>query len=172
MYLKTKVLNNAAAFIQHIDCTGSYDHCIAMLKEQYLNVPYIIDEYFKKLCHDVPGYDPSYCKTRTFIANTRNYLHNLSTHYEVDLLDESSNSHLLLSHIIFSKFSSEVQQAFRWELKTQYPTFQQILDSYYKVITQLESIKVVTPDKSESLSQVSNHRHLKIRNCFTREWGF
>ena len=158
MYLKSKVLNNAAAFIKHINAsTGSYEHCIAMLKEQYLNVPYIVNEYFKKLCHDKPEYDPSYYKTRTFIANTRNHLHNLSTHYEVDLLDETSNSHLLLSHIIFSHFSSELQQAFKWELKTEYPTFKQILDSYCKVITQLENKKgAARSDKS--LSQASNSK--------------
>ena len=158
MYLKSKVLNNAAAFIKHINAsTGSYEHCITMLKEQYLNVPYIIDEYFKKLCHDKPEYDPSYYKTRTFIANTRNHLHNLCLHYEVDLLDETGNSHKLLSHIIFSKFSSELQQAFRWELKTEYPTFKQILDSYCKVTTQLENKKGA--DRSDKhLSQASNSK--------------
>ena len=158
MYLKSKVLNNAAAFIKHIDAsTGDYEHCITMLKEQYLNVPYIIDEYFKKLCHDKPEYDPSYYKTRTFIANTRNHLHNLCLHYEVDLLDETGNSHKLLSHIIFSKFSSELQQAFRWELKTEYPTFKQILTSYCKVTTQLENKKGA--DRSDKhLNQASNSK--------------
>ena len=101
-FLKDKVIGNAAAFIAHIDPgPNAYDTCIAILKEQYLNVDYIVDEYFKKLLSDKPEYDLSYMKSRTFIANTRNHLHNLNTHYGVDLLNEEHNAHKLLSHIIF-----------------------------------------------------------------------
>ena len=105
-YLKTKVRKNAANFIAHLDPgVGVYEQCIDALKEQYLDEPFIIDEYLKKLCADRPEYDDKYGKTRIFIANTRNHLHNLKTHYEVDLMDESNNAHKLLSHIILSKFS-------------------------------------------------------------------
>ena len=39
-----------ATFIAHIDPSPeAYDNCIEVLKEQYLDKPYIIDEYFKKL---------------------------------------------------------------------------------------------------------------------------
>ena len=107
IFLKTKVLKNAAAFIAHIDPgAGSYEMCIAALKEQYLNEPYIVDEYLKKLLTDKPEYDQTYHKSRTYIANTRNHLHNLKTRYDVDLMDESHGAHKLLSHIIFSKFSA------------------------------------------------------------------
>ena len=111
------------------------------MKEQYLNVDYIVDEYFKKLLSDKPEYDLSYMKTRTFIANTRNHLHNLNNHYGVDLLNEEHNAHKLLSHIIFSKFSIELRQAFKWELKTEYPTFAQILESYCRVTNHLSNFK-------------------------------
>ena len=36
--------------------------------------PYTIDEYINKLMSDNPEFDPTYFKTRTFIANTRNHL--------------------------------------------------------------------------------------------------
>ena len=64
----------------------------------------------------------------------RNHLHNLKTHYQTDLLDKESAGHKFLSHIIFSKFSKELRQAFTWECGTDYPTFSQILDTYGKVI--------------------------------------
>ena len=102
LFLKDKVIGDAANFIAHIDPgLDAYDTCIEVLKEQYLDVPYIIEEYFKKLLSDKPEYDPTYFKTRTFIANTCNHLHNLKTHYDVDLLDETRNAHKFLSHIIF-----------------------------------------------------------------------
>ena len=62
-----------------------YDDCIKALKEQYLDEPFIIDEYFKKLLADK-------LKTHVYIANTTNHLHNLKIHYKVDLLDESNSA--------------------------------------------------------------------------------
>ena len=124
MFLKSKVVKNAATFIAHIDPgPGSYEECIKVLKEQYLNEPYIIDEYFKKLLTDKPEFDETYYKSRTYIANTRNHLHNLKTHYEMDLMDETHGAHKLLAHIIFAKFSAELRQAFKWELNVEYPIF-------------------------------------------------
>ena len=102
LYLKNHVIGNATAFIAHIDPgPEAYETCIAALKEQYLDESYIIDEYFKKLLSDKPEFDPTYFKTRTFIANTSNHLHNLKSHYGVDLLHEDHNAHKFLSHIIF-----------------------------------------------------------------------
>ena len=63
-----------------------YDECIDALKEQYLDEPFIIDEYLKELCAGRPDYDDTYGKTCIFIANTRNHFHNLKTHYKVDLM--------------------------------------------------------------------------------------
>ena len=56
-------------------------------------------------------------------------------------MDETHNAHKLLSHIIFSKFSQELRSAFAWELKTDYPTFKEILSCYCKVITSLVNNK-------------------------------
>ena len=137
-YLKTKVLKNAAHFISHLNpAPGNYDLCMEALKEQYLDEEYIVDEYFRLLWSESPEYDETYTKTRVYIANVRNYLHNLKNHYEIDLLDGATGGHKLLSHIIFSKFSKELRQAFTWECKTDYPTFAQILDTYSKVINSL-----------------------------------
>ena len=117
MFLKSKVVKNAATFIAHIDPgPGSYEECIKVLKEQYLNKPYIIDEYFKILLVDKPEFDETYYKSRTYIANTRNHFHNLKTHYEIDLMDETYVAHKLLAHIIFAKFSAELRQALNGKL--------------------------------------------------------
>ena len=136
-FLKQKVRKNAASFIHHLEGgrPGVYNDCIKALKEQYLDEPFIINEYFRKLLAERPEYDETYGKSRNYIANVRNHLYNLKTHYKIDLLNEEHGAHQLLSHIIFSKLSAELQQAFAWELKTYYPTFNQILASYSKVIT-------------------------------------
>ncbi|CAL4166803.1 unnamed protein product, partial [Meganyctiphanes norvegica] len=100
-------------FIAHLEPeVGNYVACISALKEQYLDEPFIVDEYFKKLCAEKPEFDETYGKTRVYIATIRNNLHNLKTHFNVDLLEENSGGHKLLSHIIFTKLSPELRQAF------------------------------------------------------------
>ena len=134
-YLKTKVLKNAAHFIAHLDAqAGNYDACIKALKDQYMDEELIIDELFKLLCNERPEFDETYTKSRVYLADVRSHLHNLKTHYKIDLLDKDSSGHKMLSHIIFNKLSKELQQAFIWECKTDYPTFDQLLKSYSKVI--------------------------------------
>ena len=139
IYLKNRVQGKALTFIAHLEPGDSdvYDECIKALKEQYLDEPFIVDEYFKKLLSDKPEFDETYGKTRLYIANTRNHLHNLNTHYKVDLMDESNSAHKFLSHVIFSKLSQELRNHFSWDLKTDYPKFQQILDNYCKIITRI-----------------------------------
>ena len=160
LFLKDKVIGNAATFIAHIDPgPDAYDTCIEVLKEQYLDKPYIIDEYFKKLLSDKPEYDPTYFKTRTFIANTRNHLHNLKTHYGVDLANETHSAHKFLSHLIFSKFTLELRQAFKWELKEEYSTFSKILETYCKVTTQLGNVKAEKAQHQSASDQFSKPPH-------------
>ena len=137
-YLKSKVLKNAAQFIAHLDArAGNYDACLKALKEQYEDESFIVDEYFKLLYNESPDYDETYTKTRVYIAGVRNHLHNLKTHYNIDLLDEASSGHKFLSHIIFGKFSGELRKAFSRECKSDYPTFAKILEHYGKVINSL-----------------------------------
>ena len=53
LFLKDKVIGNAATFIAHIDPRPeTYDTCIEVLKEQYLDEPYIIDEYCRVCIFD------------------------------------------------------------------------------------------------------------------------
>ena len=151
-FLKTKVQKNAAAFINHIEPgAGAYDLCMDALKEQYLNESYIVNEYFKKLLSDQPKFDETYLESKTYIANTRNHLHNLKNYYGVDLMDETNGAHKFLSHVIFSKFSVELRQAFKWELKVEYPTFDQILKSYCKVTTHLDNLREVPSQVSKPI---------------------
>ena len=152
-YLKTKVVKNAANFIAHLDASpGNYDACIKALKEQYEDEEFVIDEYFKMLYDNNPEFDETYAKTRVYIANVRNQLHNLKTYYKIDLLDSVSAGHKFLSHIIFRKFSKELRQAFSWETKSDYPSFDQILNCYSKVINSLVRNRKRKPDSKNPKS--------------------
>ena len=145
-YLKSKVGGDASCFIDHLDpIAGNYELCIKALKDEYLKENYIKNEYFKLLYTESPEYDASYSKTRIYVATVRNRLQNLKNHFKVDLLDEGSAGHLFLSHIIFAKLSVELQRALAGHLKTNYPTFKQILDSHGEVIDNLVKFKKSKP---------------------------
>ena len=141
-YLKSKIGGDATCYVAHLDpIQGNYDLCIQALKDQYLKENYIKNEYFKLLYTESPEYDASYSKTRIYVATVRNRLQNLKNHFNIDLLDESSAGHLFLSHIIFAKLSVELQRAIAGHLKTDYPTFKQILDSHGQVIDNLVKVQ-------------------------------
>ena len=123
-YLKSKVRGNADAFIAHLDIVpGNYQPCIDALKAQYLDEPFLIDEYFTQILNDDPMFDEDYGKTSQYLATTRNKLHNLKSHYKVDLVTANTGGNKLLSHIVFSKLSGELRKALIAETKSNYPIF-------------------------------------------------
>ena len=153
-YLKSKVQGNAAAFIAHLDIVhGNYQPCIDALKAQYLDEPFLIDEYFKQILNDAPLYDEEYGKTSQYLAKIRNKLHNLKTHYKVDLVTANTGGNKLLSHIVFSKLSGELRKALIAETKSNYPTFEEIMANTSKVINTL-----IRTRKKKTISKPSNEK--------------
>ena len=111
-YLKTKVVGNAAPFIQHLDPDpGNYAIAIEVLKKEYLDIPYLTDQLCAHLISSQPSFSEDYSKTRNYIADIRNKLFDLKTHYNVDLLDPNKGGYVLVSQIVFSKLSRELQRA-------------------------------------------------------------
>ena len=158
-YLKTKIQKNAAPFIAHLNpAPGNFERCVDALKDQYLDEEYIVDEYFRTLWNESPEFDETYTKSRVYIANVRNTLHNLKTQYEVDLLEEGSSGHKLLSHVVFSKLSRELRQAFARECDSDYPSFSKILEVSSKVFNSLlRNRKHNSSSKSAAKFNPSNH---------------
>ena len=87
--------------------------------------PTLLTNFVAQLITLQPSFSEDYSKTRNYIADIRNKLFDLKTHYSVDLLDPLSGGYVLVSHIGFSKLSRELQQALITETKTGYPTFDQ-----------------------------------------------
>ena len=69
----------------------------------------------------------------------------------MDLLVPASGGYVLVSHIVFSKLSRELQRALIAETKTGYPTWDQIMDNYGNVINNLNKTRAKKPSvKNES----------------------
>ena len=106
-----------------------------------------------------PSFSEDYSKTRNYIADIRNKLFDLKTHYNVDLLVPASGGYVLVSHIVFSKLSRELQRALIAETKTGYPTWDQIMANYGNVINNLNKTRAKKPSvKNESKGEKSKSR--------------
>ena len=142
-YLKTKVVGTAAPFIQHLNPNpGNYAAAIEALKKEYLDIPYLTDQLLSQILNLQPSFSEDYSKTRNYIADIRNKLFDLKTHYNVDLLVPASGGYVLISHIVFSKLSRELQRALIAETKTGYPTFDQILNKCWRI--KIMSLTILT----------------------------
>ena len=87
----------------------NYIIALNTLKKEYLDVDYIRDELLKQINSKVPSYDIAYIKTKHFLAEIKNILHDLAKHYDCDLLTKSSGGYIFVSQIVFSKLSNEMQ---------------------------------------------------------------
>ena len=98
-------------------------------------------------------FDEDYGKTSQYLATTRNKLHNLKSHYKVDLVTANTGGNKLLSHIVFSKLSPELRKALIAETNSNYPTFDQIMEHANKVIN-----TIVRTRKKKPISKPSSEK--------------
>ena len=147
-YLKTKLEGNAKTYIASLEQTNTnYKEALSILKTRYHDKQYIIDELFKDLLNERPGYEPEYEKTILYLARTQARLADLKTSYKVDLLAEESAGYKLVSHIVFNKLSPELQKLIILEVNSNYPTLTQIFDNYDHIIKMLVKTKRNVPPR-------------------------
>ena len=136
MLLQTHVKGLAREFISHLELTNeNYTVARNLLMKEYLDIRQIKDEYFKQILEKQPGFDVEYLKTRQYLAEINNKLFDLKEHYGADLISEGTGGYQLISHVVFSKLSNELQKALILETKTCYPSFKEIYDNVNDVIT-------------------------------------
>ena len=95
--------------ISHLSVSDdNYSVALKLLKEEFLDEEYIVDETFKLLISKSPKFDLSFTDVRCFINDCRSMLHELKV-YGVDLLDGGTAGCKLMSHIIFSKLPHQLR---------------------------------------------------------------
>ena len=56
------------------------------LKEEFLDIPYIVDESFKTLLSSSPSFDTAFDGLRTYVNECRAIIHSLKQ-YDIDLME-------------------------------------------------------------------------------------
>ena len=103
-YLRGYLEGYAFRVISHLSVSDDnyYSVALKLLKEEFLDEEYIVDETLKLVIFKLPKFDLSFTDVRCFINYCRSMLHELKA-YRVDLLDGGSAGCKSMSHIIFSK---------------------------------------------------------------------
>ena len=108
-YLRSYLSGYALKIITHLSVTDdNYDFAFSLLKEEFLDIPYIVDESFKTLLSSSPSFDTAFDGLRTYVNECRAIIHDLKQ-YDIDLMEEDTAG-WLLSHIIFSKLPTSVKR--------------------------------------------------------------
>ena len=155
-YLRSYLSGYALKIITHLSVTDdNYDVAFSLLKEEFLDIPYIVDESFKTLLSSSPSFDTAFDGLRTYVNECRAIIHDLKQ-YDIDLMEEDTAGCKLLSHIIFSKLPTSVKRELVHKVDNNYPSLSEIFDNYREIIKTL--VRISKPRESNAKSD-NGFRH-------------
>ena len=138
-YLYGYLRDYALKVVKHLHISDeNYQLAIKMLKQEFLDVPYIMDETFKNILRAAPSleFDPEFTSVKIYLNEIRAYLYDLKSH-NVDLLEEHTAGHKFVSHIVSNKLPGAIKREMVHKLQSNYPTISEILAHYNEVIKTL-----------------------------------
>ena len=146
-YLLGYLRDYALKIVKHLTITDcNYLIAIQMLKNEFLDVQFIVDETFKNILNASPNmeFDAEYTSVKMYINEIKAYLYELK-YQKIDLLEKDTAGHRLISHIVFSKLPLEVKREMVHKVSDNYPTITDIFDNYNEVIKTLTKTTSVRP---------------------------
>ena len=113
-----------------------------MLKDEFLDVLYMVDSCFQQILSMSPKFDPSFAGVCSYINECRAIVYELKQ-YQVNLLDVNSAGCKLLSHIVFSKLPALIKRELVHKVNNNYPSVEELFDNYKEIIQTL--IRTLNP---------------------------
>ena len=127
-YLYGYLRDHALKVVKHLTISDSnYLLAIKMLKQEFLDVNYVIDETYKNILKAAPSvdYDPEYTSSKMYLNEMRSYLHELKTH-NIDLLQDRTAGHSLISRIVFNKLPVNLRRELIHRTSNNYPSLDEV----------------------------------------------
>lgn len=145
IYLKSHLSGMAQKDVEHLpNIDSNYAVALDLLKELYLDVPFIIDSLFNQI-YSAPSVDgKNLDAVRNFMSEVRGHLHELKE-FGVDLLEEESAGCKLLSHILVSKLPNNFLREFKIRHHEEYPSANIIFGHYHTILKSMERMKASKP---------------------------
>ena len=102
--LKGYLTGYASQIISHQTLEDeNLDEALELLKEEFLDISFIIDEIYKQIINTSPKLDTNHNNVKQYLAQIKADLSELNTSNDIIFFEESESGILLISHIIFSK---------------------------------------------------------------------
>ena len=162
-YLRSYLSGYAFKVISHLSISDdNYKVAMQLLEDEFLDIPFIINESFKQLVASSPKFDPSFAGVRSYVNECHALIHELRQ-YKVDLLDVDSAGCKLLSHLIFSKLPPSIKRELVHKVDDNYPTVVDLFEHYVEIIKTL--VRTSNPrqfDKKENV-KTKGVRHSSSR---------
>ena len=159
-YLYGYLRDYALKVVKHLPISDdNYDLALQMLKNEFLDVPYITDETFKNILNSAPTpeFDPEYLSVKVYLNEVKAYLYDLKAH-QVDLLGDTAGNKFA-SHVIFNKLPVSIKRELVRKVGSSYPTLNEIFDNYNDVI----KILLKTGPAKKSFSKPMNKSNVNDR---------
>ncbi|XP_068227935.1 uncharacterized protein [Palaemon carinicauda] len=154
-YLHGYLRGYSLKVVNHLNISDSNYHlAIEMLKEEFLDVNYIIDETFKNILSAAPvaEYDQEFSSVKVYLNEIKSYLHELKAH-NIDLLEVGSYGHKFVGHIVFDKLPIPVKRELVHKLDTNYPNISDILSNYNEII---KTLSKTVPNRKKTFTKTSS----------------
>ena len=136
-YLRNYLTGYAYQIISHLSISDEYySVAVSLLKSEFLDEEYIVDEYFKKIINSSPKFDSDFEGLRQFLNESRASLYELKSH-NVNLMEEETSGNKLISHIIFDKLPNIFKRELVHKVNSNYPSINQLFDNYQDIIKTL-----------------------------------
>ena len=146
-YLRGYLTDYAFSVISHLSNSNeNYKAALDLLKAEFLDKEFNIEEYFTKIISNSPKYDPQFEDVKKYLNETRACIHDLKN-YGVDLLLPNSSglkliSHIvfnnsglkLISHIVFNKLPAILKRELVHKIGSNYPSLKELFDNYHDLI--------------------------------------
>ena len=136
-YLKNYLKGYAYKLVQHLSLDdANYERALKLLKDEFLDEPYIIDDILSKILKAKVNFEPTLKETKIFINEMRTYMCELQE-LGYNFLEDKSPGLLFMSHVVSSKLPYILKREFARKLGTNYPDLNQIFDHYSELIKTL-----------------------------------
>ena len=134
IYLRVYLKGYAFRVMQHLSITDeNFSSAINILKNEFLDIPFIIDENLKTLINPKPGFDTKFLETRSYLNNMRALLYDLQS-LGVNFLEEGSAGSKLVGNIIFAKLPLIVKKELTYKIGSIYSTLTEIFEHHNETI--------------------------------------
>lgn len=168
-YLKGYLTDYSFSIVKHLTNTDeNYSTALRLLREEFLDVPFIIDSTLNRIREAKAIEDFNYSKLASWLNEIRAYLYDLRG-MGVDFWEQHSSGSILMANIVFGK----VPISFKTELihltGSNYPGVDQIFDNYIGVIRTLERLK---PAKFNSKCDADDNHSSNIKSKNRPNMGF